>query len=336
MSGRTRLIGLDFVRGIAAALVMIQHTFESAGLAETIWHPFEGYANLGQAGVVAFFLVSGFVIPMSLEKTGNQRSFWIGRAFRLYPMYIFSFLLGIIFLDGSYDLATVVSHLFFVQEYIPGVRDQVPNSWTLSIEMLWYVCASCLLAMGMLGNSRLLMRISLSALIIIGIAAWITPAIPAGRFAMLVSCIVGMLVFRHISGHSDERMRICFLSIAVFVLIAIAFRIENGMPRDRFLPQTILAAWAVGYGVFFFGVLFGEKLPGRMVFAWLGRISYSVYLTHSFLIMLGVMAGFSSWTLVFFVIMATCTVSTLTYHLVELPTIRVGRMLMRSSALPQR
>lgn len=40
----------------------------------------------GIFGVVAFFLVSGYIVPASLERRGDVQAFWIGRLFRLYPL----------------------------------------------------------------------------------------------------------------------------------------------------------------------------------------------------------------------------------------------------------
>ena len=47
-----------------------------------------GIIDLGKYGVLLFFLVSGYVIPMSLERHGSLRRFWIGRLFRIYPAYL--------------------------------------------------------------------------------------------------------------------------------------------------------------------------------------------------------------------------------------------------------
>ena len=46
------------------------------------------HIDLGKYGVLLFFLVSGYVIPMSLERHGSLRRFWIGRLFRIYPAYL--------------------------------------------------------------------------------------------------------------------------------------------------------------------------------------------------------------------------------------------------------
>jgi peptidoglycan/LPS O-acetylase OafA/YrhL len=39
----------------------------------------------GQYGVFVSFLVSGYIVPASLERRGSVRGFWVSRAFRLYP-----------------------------------------------------------------------------------------------------------------------------------------------------------------------------------------------------------------------------------------------------------
>jgi peptidoglycan/LPS O-acetylase OafA/YrhL len=38
-----------------------------------------------QYGVFVFFLVSGYIVPASLERKGSVHGFWVSRVFRLYP-----------------------------------------------------------------------------------------------------------------------------------------------------------------------------------------------------------------------------------------------------------
>ena len=33
-------------------------------------------------------MVSGYIVPASLERKGSVRGFWVSRVFRLYPLYI--------------------------------------------------------------------------------------------------------------------------------------------------------------------------------------------------------------------------------------------------------
>ena len=61
----SRYAFIDAMRGIAACLVLLQHSLYQSGLLgergrETAFIP--TWLELGETGVVAFFLVSGFVI----------------------------------------------------------------------------------------------------------------------------------------------------------------------------------------------------------------------------------------------------------------------------------
>ena len=46
-----------------------------------------GNGNLGRAGVLCFLIVSGFIIPASIEQGGSNVRFWMRRFFRLFPTY---------------------------------------------------------------------------------------------------------------------------------------------------------------------------------------------------------------------------------------------------------
>jgi peptidoglycan/LPS O-acetylase OafA/YrhL len=64
---------IDAIRGIAACLVLLQHALYQSGIlgdpsAGKLTGFIPNWLELGETGVVAFFLVSGFVIPLSLER----------------------------------------------------------------------------------------------------------------------------------------------------------------------------------------------------------------------------------------------------------------------------
>ena len=77
----------DTLRGIAAGLVLLDHTLDLAGLSLTAKFPL---LSLGQLGVALFFLVSGFVIPISLPKY-SVPGFLVARVLRIYPTYAVAF-----------------------------------------------------------------------------------------------------------------------------------------------------------------------------------------------------------------------------------------------------
>src|SRR5262245_27028351 len=82
---------LAALRGFAALWLVFDH---GSGLLlqqarSLLYHWFD----FGQYGVFVFFLVSGYIVPASLERKGSVKAFWVSRAFRLYPMYLLALVL---------------------------------------------------------------------------------------------------------------------------------------------------------------------------------------------------------------------------------------------------
>src|SRR5437879_13903213 len=79
-----RLAWLDLLRGVAALVVALHHVtyYFTPRLRANMIDRFDP----GLYGVLVFFLVSGYIIPASLERHGQVRRFWIGRLLRIYPL----------------------------------------------------------------------------------------------------------------------------------------------------------------------------------------------------------------------------------------------------------
>lgn len=82
-----RLIELDAVRGIAALCVVLYHYLHryNTKFGHSVEFPHD--FNWGWMGVQVFFVLSGFVIYMSLERAKTPWDFAWLRAIRLYPTY---------------------------------------------------------------------------------------------------------------------------------------------------------------------------------------------------------------------------------------------------------
>ena len=95
-----RLLFMDGLRGIAIILVFFYHAYSDQ------WAKFTPYGDrfdsfflfrYGEYGVPLFFLISGFVIAMTLEKCTTFRNFMFRRWIRLFPaMLVVSCLIPII------------------------------------------------------------------------------------------------------------------------------------------------------------------------------------------------------------------------------------------------
>lgn len=76
----TRIVELDALRGIAALAVVLHHF--TMGRSETDLN-----FKIGFMGVETFFIISGFVILLTIERSGNWKNFLANRISRLYPAY---------------------------------------------------------------------------------------------------------------------------------------------------------------------------------------------------------------------------------------------------------
>jgi peptidoglycan/LPS O-acetylase OafA/YrhL len=105
----------------------------------------------GPFGVALFFLISGFVIPLSLAKQ-RPRDFLLARALRIYPVYCAALLIEIAVTQASaawwrhplpVDVWAWVSNALLINNYVGQPYTDLVN-WTLAIEVKFYVLAALL------------------------------------------------------------------------------------------------------------------------------------------------------------------------------------------------
>jgi peptidoglycan/LPS O-acetylase OafA/YrhL len=147
LSPPLRLGWLDGLRAIAALMVAFQHA--AYRYVPTLQWEIGQWFDPGTYGITVFFLVSGYIVPASLTRTGDVRRFWISRLFRIYPLWIAAST-AIVMLAvtdvanwrvGLPDLApstAVLAHVTMLQDllFVPSVINVL---WTLSYEMAFYL-----------------------------------------------------------------------------------------------------------------------------------------------------------------------------------------------------
>src|ERR1700742_2912722 len=149
-----RLAWLDALRGFAALCVVFDHG--STLLLLPVRSFLYQWLNLAQYGVFVFFMVSGYIVPASLERKGSVRGFWISRAFRLYPMFLVVLVLsavayktghGTVANTGKHPLTAALGWMFMLQNLVAGLNVPVVI-WTLSYEMVFYLLLAALFSWG--------------------------------------------------------------------------------------------------------------------------------------------------------------------------------------------
>ncbi|MER8185317.1 acyltransferase [Kitasatospora sp. NPDC094015] len=153
---KPRLGWLDALRGFAALSIMVGH-FVQAVMPE-VFARTAGKFDIGTYAVFLFFLVSGYIVPASLERRGSVRGFWVSRLFRIYPLCLFVVAVGAVAwkFDAYTQALTPLS--WFTMEHpaiaalgnatmlhdFVGVGGTVFVMWTLSYEMAFYLLVAAL------------------------------------------------------------------------------------------------------------------------------------------------------------------------------------------------
>ena len=142
---------IDGIRAIAVLWVIIFHiwifqhnTFPDI-LGEVAQNPLLVWITKGDLGVDLFFVISGFLIGSILfkeykrTKTLNFKSFYLRRFLRLFPVYLFSMIIALYFLDGNgaERWTTAWSNLVYVNNYV--FKSYMGWTWSLAIEEQFYI-----------------------------------------------------------------------------------------------------------------------------------------------------------------------------------------------------
>ncbi|MEO8158532.1 MAG: acyltransferase [Betaproteobacteria bacterium] len=175
--------GFDALRFFAASIVLLGHSWPLTGRTEP---PLGGWDTLAGIGVAIFFVISGFLVAASRERSSSVTNFLHKRVLRILPALLFVCLVAVFILGPvatTLPLGAYFDHpqtrayfgnltMFDIDFALPGVFASnfhplaVNGSiWTLPIEIFMYL----LLAVG---SWLLLDRWRILGVIVIAMIAW--------------------------------------------------------------------------------------------------------------------------------------------------------------------
>lgn len=283
-AGSGRLLELDALRGLAALAVVLFHYTtrydQLFGHAEAI----AAHAPWGGFGVDLFFMLSGFVILMTLERTANSWKFAWGRFSRLYPTYwaaaaLTFIVVAICGLPGQevrFDQALVNVTMVQSLMKVPHIDGAY---WSLQAELFFYVNMLLLYRLGafrrpaatvvcwvaVAGGAYLLQSYTTTA--------WPLAASILNKIATIGSLrfipLFGMGMLLYDAQRAGKYSNSCWLGFAS-CLVFIWYR--DGVATLLIDLSLVALLW----------LAVSRRLPALAAapLVWLGAISYSLYLTH--------------------------------------------------------
>ncbi|TFI48141.1 acyltransferase [Diaphorobacter sp. DS2] len=280
MGNSKRLIELDVMRGLAALSVVLYHYINRYD--ELFGHNKDGYfldLKYGYLGVELFFMISGFVIFMTLEKCNNIKDFLFKRVVRLYPAYIFAVILtfsvmSIYSLEGrDTDLADALVNLTMLQGLITpfGIVAHVDGVyWSLTVEVIFYAIMGCLFVSGNLKNNKPLVIWLLVAFAFRGISVYFNNYLFNGiqYYGIMQYChlFIAGIMFYKLRSFNKIKYHIIISACLAYQLIFNSFK-ENLVVSALFL-------------LFYIMVYNKLNFVNYKFLSFLGTISFSLYLVH--------------------------------------------------------
>jgi peptidoglycan/LPS O-acetylase OafA/YrhL len=285
-----RLLELDSARGIAALFVVLFHyTYQydkTYGHTNELWFSFP----MGKYGVELFFIISGFVIFMSLERTKKSLDFVVSRFSRLYPAYwasvVLTFSITYLYKLSSHSIAWhyIANDIysFFVNltmfQVFLGVKNLDGSYWTLGVEISFYIIMFTLFKTGLLKYIDL---ISTGWLFLLAIAVLLMKSSLVEIDPKLITIV--LLGKPHLSVYAN----LFIAGIMLYKMNAEGFSLKRqsiiaGCLLIYKLQHTLLETLLVAAIILLFKLMLDGKLAflRRKFFLFLGAISYTLYLIH--------------------------------------------------------
>jgi peptidoglycan/LPS O-acetylase OafA/YrhL len=324
-----RIPSLDGLRAISIVLVILSHLVKWKHVSAPV------LGSYGALGVFVFFVLSGYLITNLLLRehersaTISLRDFYFRRAFRIFPAaFVFLAVVTVLYWKqiGWLHLAAALFYVANMDMFRPWIFGHL---WSLSIEEQFYLLWPFALKnwyrhkTAILLGAFLITPVFQTALLAFKVHNGLVGSLPVYSSQLAIGCLLAVFAPRL----PRIPKPVALIMLTAFILIP--WFPANTALRTLFLlfilsPMLHIAVAGL--------VLHVIQVPYRVLnwlpIAWLGRISYSLYLWQElFCSNAALHAGF---VLVIPAVACAC----LSYYLVEQPMLRLRERVRRESARP--
>lgn len=296
---KKRFDALDSFRGICALMVVCFHARVLLSFTEL------AFFRSTSLFVEFFFVLSGFVMFHScggdLFTSKKFKNYLLARFFRIYPMHLVMLLVviliefgklmaykrGIVFnnvpFTNNAQPSDILPNLLLLQAWLPQVSSFSFNlvSWSLSVELYLYVLFGLIL---LLSSKRRLLIFAF--LVVIGVTFMLagTSFLKSGALRGLYCFFGGCLSYVAYSwlNNTVKKGYVIFtiieLMLLTSVVIVLSYQIDGRAVLYKGFTATLLFCLTVITMAMEAGAISG-LLRGK-IFTYLGKLSYSIYITH--------------------------------------------------------
>jgi peptidoglycan/LPS O-acetylase OafA/YrhL len=339
----------DFLRFLLASLVVIAHSYALSVQDYRRYEPLcrftRGQMDFGSFAVDLFFVISGFLITQSWQRSKGAGDYLKKRAQRIYPGFLVVVLIGTLLVGplGASNLPAYwqtlnLKSFYYVAQFVPPPLPEKPLVFTELVfpnaidGSLWSIryefwCYLMVLGFGLIGLFR--WRSVILTLLLLVFTGFMIQTY--GHYQILHSHEVRFI------GAPDYYPRL----VTYFLTGMLFYLYRERIPRSSWLLAGAVAAllatslWGHHLELVFplcgayvlFYVAFRAELPLHN-FAKYGDLSYGIYLYHFPIIQLlqhfahGGLAPLTVFALAF---PLTCLCAALSWHLVEKPFLKKKR-----------
>ncbi len=355
---------LDALRGIAILGVLLVHSAlcsKQSGLSYAI-----GFT--GQRGVQLFYMVSAFTLCLSLDGERREEypilNYFIRRFFRIAPLFYLAIVANVLLkqvaptyssLSGR-GWSDVLLGFLFMNGLLPrAINSVIPGGWSIAVETTFYLFLPCLHRYFKTALHNLLLFVIAAPILgvfSLCLAAMTTDPVDEQFFAFLwfpvefPVFVLGLLTYRiwkerfngWTSGSDKRKLVSLLLVVSSFVIYLAVFPFND---LKLYFSSFLFLPLILGLSIHPW-VLFVNRLT-----RFLGKISYSLYIVHSFVLSfitfaLGKLDQYPSHLVsryishrpqglvfVFLILLGlSVPVSFMTWKFLEQPGIRLGRRLV--------
>jgi peptidoglycan/LPS O-acetylase OafA/YrhL len=360
-----KILFADQLRGIAALLVVFSHlvgiywfqpevpSLVSGASWDGAPKPAIALAldvlpfNPGPLGVALFFMISGFVIPLSFRHH-SRPSFLLARALRIYPTYLAALFLGLGIRFAStawwgepfqvHPLVILANALLLHD--LAGIGNLDLVNWTLVVELKFYLLFALAYPLILRRPQAMVLGLSALALAVNLAAAQVVPGLPqrlnfalsglAQEAMFLPFMLLGTLFLLRMQGRLGP---VALLGSSALALAMFLLSWKRGPWPGTYDSAAVSYVW--GWAIFALAFLARGWAVPLAPLRWLAQVSFPLYLIHSILgfvllRLLMLRGGLGYGPALALALLAALAVAWVLHRLVERHSIAWGRALGRA------